>query len=162
MVSEITRVCPVVRFRNVGPPVEHSKKREIGSPGLGPFVPPLRRPRRRAGNTGSGLRPGTPVLGIDGALTPSRAGVPGPGYPKLGYNRDPPGSLLNTLHTASSSPLRQTKADPSYTLCYAIVLPGRKSAFRAGFWPDCYRERTEIGPPAGGRPAGGRISVLSR
>jgi hypothetical protein len=35
------------------------------------------------------------------------------------------------------------------TLCYAIVLPGRKSAFRAGFWPDCYRENTEIGPPAG-------------
>ncbi len=38
------------------------------------------------------------------------------------------------------------------TLCYAIVLPGRKSAFRAGFWPDCYREATEIGPPAGLRP----------
>jgi hypothetical protein len=25
------------------------------------------------------------------------------------------------------------------SLCYAIVLPGRKSALRAGFWPDCYR-----------------------
>ena len=37
------------------------------------------------------------------------------------------------------------------TLCYAIVLPGRKSAFRAGFWPECYRESTEIGPPAGRR-----------
>ncbi len=35
------------------------------------------------------------------------------------------------------------------TLCYAIVLPGRKSAFRAGFWPDCYLEITEFGPPAG-------------
>ncbi len=23
---------------------------------------------------------------------------------------------------------------------YAIVLPGRKSAFLAGLWPDCYRE----------------------
>ncbi len=34
-------------------------------------------------------------------------------------------------------------------LCYAIVFPGRKSAFRAGFWPDCYRESPEIGPPAG-------------
>ncbi len=42
------------------------------------------------------------------------------------------------------------------TLCYAIMLPARKSAFRAGFWPDCYRERTEIGPPAGRRPAEGR------
>ena len=26
---------------------------------------------------------------------------------------------------------------------YAIMLPGRKSAFLAGFWPDCYRESTE-------------------
>ncbi len=41
------------------------------------------------------------------------------------------------------------------TLRYAIVLPGRSSAFLAGFWPDCYRERTEIGPqPAEGRPEG--------
>ncbi len=39
------------------------------------------------------------------------------------------------------------------TLCHAIVLRGRKSAFRAGFWPGCYRESTEVGPPAGrGRP----------
>ena len=45
------------------------------------------------------------------------------------------------------------------TICYAIMLPGRKSAFRAGFWPDCYRERTKIGPL---RPAGGAISVLPR
>ncbi len=33
------------------------------------------------------------------------------------------------------------------------MLPGRKSAVRAGFWPDCYRERTEISPPAGSSPA---------
>jgi hypothetical protein len=39
---------------------------------------------------------------------------------------------------------------------------GRKSNFRAGLWPDCYRESTEIGPPAGRRPAGGPISVFSR
>ncbi len=51
--------------------------------------------------------------------------------------------------------------DPG-TLCYAIVLPGRKWAFRAGFWPDCYRESTNIGSPAGLRPAGGPILVLSR
>ena len=44
-----------------------------------------------------------------------------------------------------------------------IVLPGRKSAFRAGFWPDCQnRESSEIGRPAGRRPAGDPISVLSR
>ncbi len=40
------------------------------------------------------------------------------------------------------------------TLCYAIMLPGRKSAFRAGFEPDCYRESTEMAfRPAFGRPA---------
>ena len=32
-----------------------------------------------------------------------------------------------------------------------MSLPGCKSAFQAGFWPDCYRENTEIGPPAGRR-----------
>jgi hypothetical protein len=37
------------------------------------------------------------------------------------------------------------------TLCHATVLPGRKSGFRAGLWPDCYRESTEIG--AGQNPA---------
>ncbi len=52
--------------------------------------------------------------------------------------------------------------DLKYTLCYAIVLPGRKSAFRAGFWSDRYRENTDIGPPAGLRPAGGPMSVSSR
>ena len=31
------------------------------------------------------------------------------------------------------------------TLCYAIMLLGRKSAFRARFWPDCYREYTDVG-----------------
>ncbi len=44
---------------------------------------------------------------------------------------------------------------------HEIVLPGRKSAFRVGIWPDCYRGGTEIDPPAGLRPAGGPISVLS-
>jgi hypothetical protein len=34
----------------------------------------------------------------------------------------------------------------SITLCYTIVLPGRKSGFRAGFRPECYRENIEIGP----------------
>ena len=47
------------------------------------------------------------------------------------------------------------------TLYYAIVLPEGKPDFRAGFWPDCYRERNDICPPAGRRPAGGPMSVLS-
>ncbi len=51
---------------------------------------------------------------------------------------------------------------PPQTLCYAIMLPGRRSAFRAKFWQDCCRKRTEISPPAGLRPAGGPISVFSR
>ena len=55
----------------------------------------------------------------------------------------------------------QEKNTEGPTLCHAIMLPARKSAFRAGFWPDCYRERTQIGLPAGLRPAGGLISVLS-
>ncbi len=42
------------------------------------------------------------------------------------------------------------------------MLPGQKSDFRAGFWPDSYRDSTEIGPLAGLRPAGGPIVVLSR
>jgi hypothetical protein len=44
-----------------------------------------------------------------------------------------------------------------------VSLPGRKSAFQAGFWPDCYRENTEIGPPAGRRfPARKHYCVPSR
>ncbi len=43
------------------------------------------------------------------------------------------------------------------TLCYTIVLPGRKSVFRAGFRPDSSRESLKIDPPAGLRLAGGPI-----
>ncbi len=28
-------------------------------------------------------------------------------------------------------------------------VPGHKSVFRAGFWPDCHQKNTKIGPPAG-------------
>ncbi len=45
--------------------------------------------------------------------------------------------------------------EPNYLTFTQQLLPGRKSAFRAGLWPDCYHEKTEIGPPAGRRPAGG-------
>jgi hypothetical protein len=51
---------------------------------------------------------------------------------------------------------------PSIILCYAIVPPGRKSAFRAGFWPDCYRESTAIGPPTGRRVDFGAFPVAVR
>ncbi len=29
-------------------------------------------------------------------------------------------------------------------LCYATLLPAPKSAFRAGFWPDCDLESTDM------------------
>jgi hypothetical protein len=41
------------------------------------------------------------------------------------------------------------------------MLPGRKFAFRAGFCPDCYRESTDMGRPAGRRPAEGPNLVIS-
>ncbi len=37
---------------------------------------------------------------------------------------------------------------PHYALCYAIVPPGRKAGFRAGFLPDSSRESLKIGFPA--------------
>ena len=48
------------------------------------------------------------------------------------------------------------------TLCYAIVIPGRRAAFRAGFWPDGYRESTETYPPAGRRAEFGALPVAVR
>ena len=49
------------------------------------------------------------------------------------------------------------RADPDQCTAqgwgYAGVLPGRKSAFRARFWPECCWESIAIGPPAAfGRP----------
>lgn len=40
-----------------------------------------------------------------------------------------------------------------HTLCYAILVPGRKSGLRARIWPDANRAPFEIGTLAGlGRP----------
>ncbi len=50
-----------------------------------------------------------------------------------------------------------------FTLCYAILLPGRRPGFRAGFRPDSNQESLKIGPPGGLRPAGGpnfRLSLV--
>ena len=60
------------------------------------------------------------------------------------------------------APRRFRATSPELTLCYTILFPGRTSAFRAGFGPDCYREGSEINPPAGLRPAGGPISGRPR
>ena len=43
------------------------------------------------------------------------------------------------------------------TLCYAIVLPGRKSGLRAGCRLNSSRESSNNFPPTGLRPAGGPI-----
>jgi hypothetical protein len=48
----------------------------------------------------------------------------------------------------------------SPALCYALVLPGRKLGFRAGFRANSNRECFKINPPAGPRPAGGPILRL--
>ncbi len=53
-------------------------------------------------------------------------------------------------------PLLQRPRGAQATLCYAMVLPGRKSGFRAAFRPDSSRET------AGLRPAGGPILRFSR
>ncbi len=51
-------------------------------------------------------------------------------------------------------------ADPqTTTLCYAVMLPGRKSRFRAGFRQDSNKGSFKIGPPAGRKLAG--VPILS-
>ncbi len=71
--------------------------------------------------------------------------LPGPPRPLGGLGKVSVGPALE-LHRSSN---RQTNS----ILCYAIVLPGRRSDLQAGFWLDCYRERTEIGLQA--RPKSG-------
>jgi hypothetical protein len=65
-----------------------------------------------------------------------------------------------SIKTQQKLPPKSPPDFPKDTLCYAIVLPGRHSAFRARFWRDCCRENMKIGRPAGQRPAGGRFSCL--
>ncbi len=49
---------------------------------------------------------------------------------------------------------------PHGALCYAILLPGQNSGFRAGCRPNSIRENINIGSPAGIRPDGGPILRL--
>jgi hypothetical protein len=80
-----------------------------------------------------------------------------------------PGKAHGWLWGASRGPPDLPGPGPTnlktHTFCRALLsgpVLSRNSAFRAGFWSDCYRESTEIGPLAGLRPAGGPISVRSR
>ncbi len=54
--------------------------------------------------------------------------------------------------------VREGIQDIFVTLCYAIMLPGRKSSFRVGIRPDSNRESLKIGPAAGLGPAGRRAN----
>ena len=66
----------------------------------------------------------------------SRTAPPKPASPPI---LPPPTSLLPGYGISPSG------AIPVGTLCYAIVFPGRKSGFRAGFRPDSGRESCNIG-----------------
>jgi hypothetical protein len=69
------------------------------------------------------------------------------------------------LSQASAVPCRcpcEVSAHRKPTLCYAIVLPGQKTGFRAVVLPDSCRDSFKICPPVGLGPAGGLIIRLPR
>jgi len=123
-----------------------------------------------------GVYPGT--LGY----TRGRSDLPGdhgvyPGTP--GYTRGPPTYAMQERNPAFLGRGRADSGLPGpalagpraggskkahrsakHTLCFAIVPPGRKSVFRAGFRPDSDRESLKIGTPAGRRPAGHKYCLV--
>jgi hypothetical protein len=72
--------------------------------------------------------------------------------PEVDFGRCP-GPTFSTGGLGCTGP-GTLKAWPSPTLCYAKVLPARKSGVRAGFRSNSERENLKIGPPAGRRFAG--------
>ncbi len=79
--------------------------------------------------------------------------VLGPGGIRKGLPGPPgaPGQQKIKAYTFCRAPLSgramlATLCLDGSTLCYTIMLPGRKSAFWAGFWPECYRENIENRP----------------
>ena len=123
-----------------------------------------------------GVYPGT--LGY----TRGRSDLPGdhgvyPGTP--GYTRGPPTYAMQERNPAFLGRGRADSGLPGpalagpragggkkalrsakHTLCFAIVPPGRKSVFRAGFRPDSDRENLKIGTPAGRRAAGHKYCLV--
>ncbi len=65
------------------------------------------------------------------------------------FRVDVPVFVFGLLAPGLGPGLPGTRACPVLALCYAIVLPGRTSGFRAGFRPESSRESLKIGPPAG-------------
>ena len=120
----------------------------------GPVPPRGKSPRARRLNPPQwgGLRPASPSsTNPSPRVTPAGTGGSPSGPPRRARGHPRPPKNRGQAFVRQTPPSR-----------YALVLPGRRSAFRPGFWPDCCRESTEIGTPAGLRPAGEPISVLSR
>jgi hypothetical protein len=84
----------------------------------------------------------------------------------IGNLADMPGSWAAALvgkrkpHALAASGPRNSRRQ--LTLCYAIVLPGRKLGFRAGFRSHFIGGSLKIGPQAGRRPNVGPILRVSR
>jgi hypothetical protein len=63
----------------------------------------------------------------------------------FGLVSSPPGHILESVF------LWRVSVDRNLLVCYVIVLPSRRSGFRAGFQPDSNREGLRIGLSAGRR-----------
>ncbi len=90
------------------------------------------------------------ILGPAGDRRFSGSGRPrGAGKPiKIEWFPRPPGPRKSTI---SGRPKKSCIKIPSVLLSGAL----KTGYLKAGFWPDCYRGGTEIGPPAGRtRPEG--------
>ncbi len=93
------------------------------------------------------IRPGRPIYGPEAPKSALSVEPEGGVSRYKGGMVQPSGRTLPEAGNPALGPCKNT-------LCYAIVFPGRKSSFRAGFRPDCYLEKNEIGSPAGLRPEG--------
>ncbi len=71
------------------------------------------------------------------------------------------GGVRTGVSVVDTRPTGGGSARPT-TLCYEIMLEGRKSIFRAGFRPDSDRKVLTIGPPTGRKPAEGLILRVSK
>ncbi len=106
---------------------------------------------REVDEKGGGLRPPLIFSRLPDRRRPSRP------YKTVNFRK----YLLKSEILASGMSASASCQDMRSMLRNIASLPGRKLASRAANWPDCHREDTEIGPPAGRRPAGGPISVFS-
>ena len=145
-------------FRTPGPPGGSQK------PQKNTGIDPRRAPDRWISGGGIVFEPTPAATGTFCSLPPgpTKASLVLQKFPLLFLDRPESAYLLKEGGAGAGSLfLQATLADCKYsesnkgaTLCYAIVLPSRKSGFRAGFRPDSNRESLKSSPPAGRRPAG--------